>query len=481
MMKKSLTLVMLLCVVFGFKVINADSISFSLGTLSNTDTRQINDLTYHKYVLTENENEHVIYNIEIGKYSDFDVVLHDRLYGDDAVGLSTVLEIAKDYEEKTGKVVYAAINGDYFSGGIPVDFYAKENDIYRIGPYSYTLGKNAFGFNYQHENVIGKVTYGYKLNIYNESLERTHMVPLQKTNQSLLEGEVGVFTFNNVSTITGTNIAKMSVTFDKIIGNYAYPFIGNVKTDMSTFTFSDNNYPVSYKDFVIAAKGDSQGYQTILANVSQNSKVSVYPYPNQAWDNMDFIIGGWQVLLNQGVKLPDAIHDGGYTLAPRTSIGIKSDGTIGLTVTDGRLANVPGIDLVDLANLNEDLGYETALELDGGGSSTFLLRNLETNELEIMNTPSDGSLRKVANAVLIVGDPIEDENPDDPNITTTTTSTTTTTTSQTTTSTTTYTHTQTTISTSQDENEDNPTLSYILVPVIGVIIGSVVFILKKKH
>jgi hypothetical protein len=426
MIKKLLIFFTIICLFIGIHSVKASVDSFSIGTLEEKETKFINDLEYNKYHIKDGSISHRVYNIEIGRYSDFDIVLHDKLYGDNAVGLATVMDIALDYEAKTGKVVYAAINGDYFSGGLPVDFYAVNNNILRIGPYSHTLGKNSFGFSKTQHAVIGKVEYGYKININDQEKNYIDYVHIDRINQTLQEGEIGVYTYNMFQKITGSNIAKLSVRFDKIIGNYALPFAGTVYSDVNDFVFNDLDYPINYRDFAIAAKGNSTGYTTLHEFINNDSFLTVYPYPINDWEGMDFIIGGWQVLLNNRNKLPDPIHDGGYSLAPRTSIGIKGDGTIGLTVVDGRLANIPGLNLEQLADLNEDLGYFTALELDGGGSSTFLLRNLETNVLEVVNTPSDGSLRRFANAILIVGDPIQSEITTTEEITTTTTQQTTT-------------------------------------------------------
>ena len=402
-MKKVLMVLML--VSLHLVSVSADTV-FSIGALDTIEEETIGDLTYRKITLSDNGDTHLIYNAEIPSDASFEVVLHDRMFNEVNYGLSTVLEIAEDYEATHDKVVYAAVNGDYFSGGIPVDFYAVENKILRVGPYSYSLGKNAFGFDNEGNSIVGKVEYGYKISIHDSNMNLLEEVHIDQINDPLNDGEIGLYTFNYTSTITGNNIAKMSITFDEISGNYAYPYEGTLKGSIDDFTFNDDNYSIHYKDFVIAAKGNSESYDILKNTITSDSIITVYPYPVGDWLGMEYIIGGWQVLMNNGTLLPDAIHNGGSSLAPRTSIGIKADGTIGITVLDGRLTSVPGLNINELGILNQELGYINALELDGGGSSTFLLRNLETNQLEIMNQPSDGSLRNVANAVLIVGDPL---------------------------------------------------------------------------
>jgi hypothetical protein len=63
---------------------------------------------------------------------------------------------------------------------------------------------------------------------------------------------------------------------------------------------------------------------------------------------------------------------------------------------DGRRRGSVGMDLLRLADLMRRLGAVSALNLDGGGSSTMVVRG------RIMNRPSDGSERPISSAVLIL-------------------------------------------------------------------------------
>ena len=388
-------------------VASADTLTFSIGELESQETILVEDITYNKYIINgAGSDMHVVHNLEIGRYSDFDVVLHDTLYGDDARGKSTVLNIALDYEARTGKVVYAAVNGDFF-GTHPVGYYAVDQNLLEIGGDV----MNAFGFTDAHRTKVGIVDYGYKINIYDADNKLIDFVHIDQINAELSDGEIGFFTPDITSEVSGQAMAKLLVSNDTIINNSHFHYQGNVLTDMNDFTFNDHTITLNADQMVIAAKGDSDAYQALLEMVETGYRIEIYPYPINDWQGMDYIIGGWQILLDRGQKLPEEIHGSPTSKHPRTTIGVNRDGVIGLSVIDGRAVNIPGMTLEELADLNEDLGYYTALELDGGGSSTCLLRNLETDELEVMNTPSDGHLRHVANAVLIVGDPIEEQIP----------------------------------------------------------------------
>ena len=90
----------------------------------------------------------------------------------------------------------------------------------------------------------------------------------------------------------------------------------------------------------------------------------------------------------------------------RTVLAVKASGEAGLFVFDnsskqgsGYLAGMP---LVNAAQTLADLGYYTAVNLDGGGSSTIAARSGDKTAVKVLNDPSDGSLRPVGNALALV-------------------------------------------------------------------------------
>ncbi|GAA5145943.1 hypothetical protein GCM10023340_16100 [Nocardioides marinquilinus] len=86
---------------------------------------------------------------------------------------------------------------------------------------------------------------------------------------------------------------------------------------------------------------------------------------------------------------------------PRTAIGIDRDSrTLILLTVDGRRATSRGYTMVELAEKMIDLGAEAALNLDGGGSTT-MLAGRPGQRPGLVNSPSDGVERRVANAVVV--------------------------------------------------------------------------------
>ncbi|MBQ2613996.1 MAG: S-layer homology domain-containing protein [Clostridia bacterium] len=84
--------------------------------------------------------------------------------------------------------------------------------------------------------------------------------------------------------------------------------------------------------------------------------------------------------------------------APRTAVGIKKDGTVVFYTIDGRKKGYSyGVRKETLAKRLLELGCVDAINLDGGGSTTVGGTIPGTFDFEILNRPSDGSLRQCAN------------------------------------------------------------------------------------
>lgn len=103
-------------------------------------------------------------------------------------------------------------------------------------------------------------------------------------------------------------------------------------------------------------------------------------------------IGGSPILIQDNKKMISEQGD----RHPRTAIG-WNDKYFFMVVVDGRqpLFSI-GMSLKELAELMEKLGCTQALNLDGGGSSTFWLGG------RTLNSCSDGKERPIANALILV-------------------------------------------------------------------------------
>ncbi len=82
---------------------------------------------------------------------------------------------------------------------------------------------------------------------------------------------------------------------------------------------------------------------------------------------------------------------------PRTAVGLSRDSrTLYMMVIDGRSSNSIGVNLTELAQQMHSIGAYNAVNLDGGGSTAMWVQGTG-----IVNSPSDGSERVVANHLAV--------------------------------------------------------------------------------
>lgn len=87
---------------------------------------------------------------------------------------------------------------------------------------------------------------------------------------------------------------------------------------------------------------------------------------------------------------------------PRTAAGIKADGNIIFYTLDGRKTGYStGATLEELAKRMQELGCLDAINFDGGGSTAIGAWLSDLPSFQILNRPSDGYPRKVANYIFL--------------------------------------------------------------------------------
>jgi exopolysaccharide biosynthesis protein len=109
------------------------------------------------------------------------------------------------------------------------------------------------------------------------------------------------------------------------------------------------------------------------------------------------VIGGNTLLVKDGVDVAPPVT----TRHPRTVAGLDATGTkLVLLVVDGRKPGIAvGMSYEELAREMLQLGCRQALNLDGGGSSVMAVRDAASGKMKILNQPTDGHERAVADAL----------------------------------------------------------------------------------
>lgn len=172
-------------------------------------------------------------------------------------------------------------------------------------------------------------------------------------------------------------------------------------------------YGVCYRDGVAVKTSFSREDCNVFAVLEDNSAhcLTTEEYPlykaNTKNPIREAVCGRSTLLLKNGEQLDQSSNTMPVaTMEPRTAIGVSQDGKeVYLMVVDGRnFYYSNGADLLDLMNLMSACGASDALNLDGGGSSTFIAKDIESGELKLLNWPTDngGVMRKVATGLAIV-------------------------------------------------------------------------------
>ena len=134
---------------------------------------------------------------------------------------------------------------------------------------------------------------------------------------------------------------------------------------------------------------------TVLATLQVGSTVTMTTTSTAGCDN----IGGHPILLNHGVVMPiDHADTHMFKQYARTVIGWTGSGETVLMTVDGK-DGVSGATAHQLVRLLESLNVVTALDLDGGNSTTLFANG------RVQNIPSSGHERPVSTSLLVVHNP----------------------------------------------------------------------------
>lgn len=143
-------------------------------------------------------------------------------------------------------------------------------------------------------------------------------------------------------------------------------------------------YGVVIHDGIFLAGEDCRG-EVQLAGLTDDGLLVAGHYSIKEIKEMhikEAISFGPPLILNGDKQISEG--DGGWGIAPRTAIGQTEDGTILILVIDGRqLQHSLGATLVDVQDILYENGAVTAVNLDGGSSTTMYYNG------KVVNRPCD--------------------------------------------------------------------------------------------
>ncbi|MFE5318735.1 phosphodiester glycosidase family protein [Paenibacillus sp. NPDC056579] len=302
-------------------------------------------------------------------------------------GMQGVTAMA-NYADKPGNRVIAGINGDFYdltgySTGVPNGLFMDDGRILNSSTSSF-----AFGLKSDGTSVYGSPRLTKTVTIGGVPTNLTHINRYRENNQLVL------YTSDyNTSTMT-TNLGD-EVVLDVLQGEVKSGQTMLLK--VNSIRKDQGSSPLEPGKVVLSASGTAR---SLLSAVQIGDEITASFALDGEWQDVTVAIGGQGPLIKNGAVQtnvgPEGVH-------PRTAIGTKSDGTVVLFEIDGRAPGFSeGVETVELANILKDLGVVDAMNLDGGGSSTFVAKLPGETARKMLNRGSDGGERQTGNGLLLV-------------------------------------------------------------------------------
>ena len=348
--------------------------------------------------------------LEIPRTSEVKITSWANL-GNHKWSLTTVKGLINNYEKNNpGWKVVAAINGDFFdinaNGNLP---YQTSGPVVSNGEFYKTSGSWMVGFSNDGSTntLIGGEpitrTEYMILAIYDDNGNIIKEFDIEKINSEPGEGETSVYyaNYNSDKKIEEVELVDENNLFvveeaELALPNSANDFYGKgVISKTTKATLGVGSFAIKTNNF------------EVLKYLKVGTKIRCQFEFTGAYANIkDFCVCRHQFLTNGEYDHNGAIED----RAPRTAIGVKEDGTIVMMVIDGRQGNKEmfGAEAREMAAIMKSYGCVSAYNLDGGGSSTMVIR--DGDKFVVTNSPSDGRERSDGNCLLIVVKDVAFEN-----------------------------------------------------------------------
>ncbi len=305
---------------------------------------------------------------------------------------TTVQSAAND---KVGHRVIGAINGGFFSfeTGWPV-----HNQVANGKPVlGISQSKSSFVFTENRKVYLDRFGFSGKIFAKNGA---TLVINESNTTQAAAKT---ILYSSFKGSATGTDASFSEAVLEVL----TKPLAANDTLHVVIKQKSLGNSAIPAEGFVISG-GSGAPATFITNNFSIGDTVKLFltfnPTTPAAVKHLTQLISGNGHLIKDGVAFPTL---GDYDQSgasfnnarhPRTFVGLSDDSMkVYLCTVDGRQSSSLGMNFTEMANFLLTLGIKDAFNLDGGGSTTMVVRGA------VVNSPSDpGGERSVANTLQII-------------------------------------------------------------------------------
>lgn len=337
-------------------------------------------------------------------YTPNDDVTPIVTYGDTLTACSTLTTAAKRLENEGYRVV-AGINGDFFNfgTGLPIGLVVTEGQLRSSDGGYYAIGLLEDG-----SAILGKpglkatADLGYEVDDGYGTLTKV-VRQLSGVNKARVSsGGIYLYTYDfNAKHTTGNTEPGVDVICTVEDGELSIG--GELTLTVEQVVEATAATAIAPDQVVLSVNLQSNSYYIdALRNLPVGSTVTVSASAaDERWNEVRYALGALYSLVEDGAVV-SGLPSGSD---PRTAVGQKADGTLVFYTIDGRRSGHSiGATMQQLAQRLVELGCETALCLDGGGSTTLTVTEPDDTRSQTINTPSGGSERSVSNQIFLVAD-----------------------------------------------------------------------------
>lgn len=314
-------------------------------------------------------------------------------YGTTLYGTSAMNKTIKTLEEQ-GYSMVAGINGSFFDRTTGIAYgLVVTNSILRSGG-----SANAVGFLSDGTALIGDPEVSV-------TLERDDGASLLLNYNKAMTKENGVILYSaDYDTRTKNTIEGYHVIVRPVGSRAAELRLGqSLRVEVIGMVEDTKSCSIPDDGFLLAIANDTV-YSTTrdtLENMKLGQQMTISVSCATGWESVTSACGGGDLLVQSGQVCTEFTLDSAKRMAARTAIGIKRDGSLVFYTCD-EAGNSDGLTLAALAERMLELGCQTALNLDGGGSTAAGVTYPGYASGATANTPSDGKLRECANFIFLV-------------------------------------------------------------------------------
>lgn len=318
-----------------------------------------------------------------------DLILEAEKGRDDLRGSERLPDMMRRLADPAARPV-AAVNGDFWGENhIPINAFVDEGTLWKH-PWVNKEGKPraCFVMDENENTYIGIVDWSLRLKGFSDEA----VLAIDGVNFKGQPSATRLYTWPS-----GETSPELTATESQIVLRLPSEELLPNAPVKAKIVSVDETEPVALdnKTVVVVVEGSVPEWLHAGESVTIDARITNVP------GKVTAMVGGGPVLVRDGeVVVGDGEAFGEAFITdrhPRTAIGITADGKLVMAVVDGRQPGLSiGMGLQEFGEFMKARGCVSAMNLDGGGSSTMTVRD------EVVNFPSDaGGPRSVSNALVV--------------------------------------------------------------------------------